>query len=145
MGHVQMTCCIIRKLEMVNNILESNTIKCSDTGHFSVDYSGDFTMGVATLVDRIELEGNPSQFCIGLTLEAVFLIDGAGKKSNREAVHRECYETMFPVAAGIINFLAVNSGMDGGITIQKHPLEQVNFGAKPKGKNEKIIDFPTDL
>ncbi len=145
MGHVEMTCCFIKKLEMVNNILESDIIKCCDTGRFSVDYSEDFTMGVATLVDRIELEENPSQFCIELTLEAVFLLDGVRKKSSRETAHRECYDAMFPVASKIVNFLSINSGMGGGITIQKHPLKQVNFGPEPQEKNEKIIDFPTNI
>ncbi len=145
MGHVEMTCCIIKKLEMVNNILDNRIIKCCDEGKFSVDYSEDFTMGVATLVDRIELEENPSQFCIELTLEAVFLLDGVRKKSSRETAHRECYDAMFPVASKIVNFLAINSGMDGGITIQKHPLKQVNFGPEPKEENEKIIDFPTKI
>ncbi len=145
MGHAEMTCCIIKKLEMVNNILDNRIIKCCDTGKFSVDYSEDFTMGVATLVDRVELEDDPSQFCFDLTLEAVFLLNGVRKKSSRETAHRECYDAMFPVASKIVNFLAVNSGMDGGITIQKHPLKQVNFGPKPQEKNEKIIDFPTNI
>ena len=112
--------------------------------HISVNYSEDNTMAIATLKERIEMKGNPSRFCIQLTLEGVFLLDGVRTEDQKEEVHRKCYDNLFPIAEQIIKFLTIHSGMSQGVSIQKRNLKQVNFGPEPEQKNGRIIDFPTD-
>lgn len=143
MVSVEMICYKIEELNMRNRITETQTMRCINRDHFSVEYKENLTVAIATLTEYVEMEEYPSQFCIKLVLEAVFLLDGVKNKSQKETAHRKCYNEMFPYAAQIIHHLTVDSGMSGGVTIERQQLKQVNFGSKPQEKSGKVVAFPT--
>lgn len=133
----------IKKLNMMNNIEDFALIAVANRDHFSVTYDEDSDMAIATLTEYVEVEKNPSQFLIELTLEAVFAVNEEVKtEAQKETAHRECYDAIFPMAKKIIKYLTVNSGMSEGITIPKKSPKQVNFGAEPEPQDDKIVNFP---
>lgn len=145
MAYVEMACYKIAKLNMINNILDTEIIEGTNRDHFSVAYGEDDSMAIATLTEYVEIEDKPSKFYIELSLEGVFLLDSIKSKAKKEMAHRKCYDDLFPIAEQIIKFLTINSGMSEGISIQKRTLKQVNFSSEPEKKNEKLIDFPKDI
>lgn len=133
----------IKKINMMNNIEDFALIAVANRDHFSVTYDEDSDMAIATLTEYVEVEKNPSQFLIELTLEAVFAVnDDVSTEAQKETAHRECYDKLFPVARKIIKYLTVNSGMSEGLTIPKQPLKKVNFGAELEPQDDKIVNFP---
>lgn len=144
MSYVELACYKIKELNMQNYIIDTQEMAGYNKDHISVEFSEDLTMAIATLVEEIGMENEPSQFYVELTLEGVFLLEGVRSKAQKEVVHRKCYNNLFPIAEKIIKFLTINSGMSEGVTIQKRALKQVNFDSEPKEKKGKIIDFPTD-
>lgn len=144
MAHVELACYKIEKLNMLNRILDTQIMEGIHNDHFSVDYSKDNTMAIATLIESIEMKGKPSKFYIELILEGVFSLEGVRTKAQKEEAYRKYYDDLFPIAQKIIKFLTINSGMSEGVSIQKRTFKQVNFGSEPEERNEKLIDFPTD-
>lgn len=144
MVHAEMVFHTIKKINMQNNVMDTGVFAFVSSEHYSVDYSEDNTMAVAALTESVECKGEPSRFCLELTLEGVFLLDGVKSKAQKEEAHRKCYDSLFPVAAQLVQSLTAGCGADGGIKIQKRSLKHVNFGAEPEERNGKIIDFPLD-
>lgn len=145
MAHVELACYKIEKLNMLNRILDTQIMEGINNDHFSVDYSKDNTMAIATLIESIEMKGKPSKFYIELILEGVFSLEGVRTKAQKEEIRGKCYDDLFPIARQIIKFLTIHSGMSEGVTIQKRTLKQVNFDPKTEKRNEKLIDFTTDI
>lgn len=145
MSYVELACYKIKELNMHNKIIDTQEIVGYNKDHVSVEFNEDHTMAIATLVEEIGLEDEPSKFYIKLILEGVFSLEGVRSKVQKEKVHRRCYDDLFPIARQIIKFLTVNSGMSEGVTIQKRTLKQVNSESEPKERNEKLINFPTDI
>lgn len=145
MSYVELACYKIKKLNMQNKIIDTQEIVGYNKDHISVEFNEDHTMAIATLVEEIGLEDDPSKFYIKLILEGVFSLEGVRTKAQKEKVHRRCYDDLFPLAEQIIRFLTIHSGMSEGISIQKRTLKQVNSDPEPEKRNEKLIDFPTDI
>lgn len=145
MSYVELACFKIKELNMQNKIINTQEIAGYNTGGISVEFNDDHTMAIATLVEEIGLEDEPSKFYIKLILEGVFSLEGVRTKAQKEKVHRRCYDDLFPLAEQIIRFLTIHSGMSEGISIQKRTLKQVNASSKPEKRSEKLIDFPTDI
>lgn len=145
MSYVELACYKIEKLNMQNRIIDTQIMEGINNDHFSVDYSEDNTMAIATLKESIEMKGNPSKFCIELILAGVFLLEGVRTKAQKEEAYKKYYDDLFPIAQQIIKFLTIHSGMSEGVTIQKRTFKQVNFGSGKEERNEKLIDFPTEI
>lgn len=144
MAHVELACYKIEELNMQNRIIDTQIMEGINNDHFSVDYSEDNTMAIATLKESIEMKEKPSKFCIELILEGVFLLEGVRTKAQKEEAYKKYYDDLFPIAQQIIKYLTIHSGMSEGVTIQKRTLKQVNSDPEQKKRNEKLIDFPTD-
>lgn len=145
MIYVELECYKIENLTMQNKIIDTEEFTGYNKDHISVKFNEGLTMAIATLVEEIGMENNPSKFNIKLILEGVFSLEGVRSKAQKDEVHRRCYDDLFPIARDIIEFLTINSGMSEGVTIQKRTLKQVNCGTEPEKKNKKLIDFPTDI
>lgn len=118
MSYVELACYKIRKLNMQNKIIDTQEIVGYNKDHISVEFNEDHTMAIATLVEEIGLEDDPSKFYIKLILEGVFSLEGVRRtKAQKEKVHRRCYDDLFPFAEQIIRFLTIHSGMSEGISI----------------------------
>lgn len=145
MSYVELACYKIKKLNVQNKIIDTQEIVGYNKDHISVEFNEDYTMAIATLVEEIGLEDDPSKFYIKLILEGVFSLEGVRTKVQKEEAYRKYYDELFPIAQQIIKFLTIHSGMSEGVSIQKRTFKQVNLGPEPKERSEKLIDFPTGI
>lgn len=143
MADVQMISYKISRLEMYNDLKNTQGVDVRNWFELEVTFDMENELAVATLTEHLKMAKEPSDFGIDLTLIGIFRFTGVNSDESKREVHIKCYDELFPFAGQIISILAMNSGMSGFL-LKKNPLtmENVNFGSKPeKEKNEKIIEF----
>lgn len=143
MADVQMISYKISRLEMYNDLKNSQGVDVRNWFEFEVTFDMETELAVASLTEHLKMAEEPSDFGIDLTLIGIFSFTGVKSDESKRELHIKCYDDLFPFAGQIISLLAINSGMSGFL-LNKNPLkmENVNLGSKPKKeKNDKIIEF----